>query len=440
MSEYDTNTQIIFITKFLKLFNIQSLCDFKTEISVKTLKTQKDFLTHINELVPELLSLFPKSKIGLSRKNNKIDTEELAVATLLKCLNILNIGFVKIHKSTHNIVRLVKPNLMYMQYIFNQTMNDIIQDTDIMKDIDHNNHKINFDDYVKCETCDKVHNYPLQSDIEDYGHPTNSPCINDFSEPIIKTIESQESVVRPVYVKDENGKVSQVDFFTTNNGDKACILQHKITYKTAYEPSHINRFKYIKYKIPFGQTVNLDHVMLTNVKELRNVFAIVMEYGGYWSPAVNGNTLCSLKNIGDPNKQKYIEIPITTNDFHLPMNHIKHHEVCIILCFVELDDLKVDIFVKKETNPEYIPIPYDQEIRYSNGMHNTFVVHDNMCGMLRAPIFMIPYVTDTLIQRDPKWTIVDGKDMTVGELMQVTNKDGKVSTMTHQEFHEKYCM
>lgn len=436
MSEYDNNDQIIFITKFLKLFGIQSLCDFKTEISVKVLKTQKNFLTHINELIPELLSLFPKSKIGLSRKNNVIDTEELAVTTLLKCLNILNIGFVKIHKSTHNAVRLVKPNLVYMQYIFNHTMNDIVHDIKPVKDI---NHEQNFDDYVKCETDNKVHNYP-RADVVDYGYSLNLPCINDFSEPTIRTVASQKDVIEPMYVKDEHGKVQQVEFFTTKNGDKVRIIRHESVYQTSYKPSSINHFKYIKHKIPYGQTVNLDHVSITNIKELRNVFAIVMEYGGYWSPAVNGNTLCSLENIGEPNKQKYIEIPITTNDFHLPMNHIKHHEVYIILCFVELDDLKVDIFVKKETNPEYIPIPYDQEIRYSNGMHNTFVVHDNMCGMLRAPIFMIPYVTDTLIQRDPKWTIVDGKDVTVSELIQITNKDGVISTMTQQEFHEKYCM
>lgn len=437
MSEYDTNTQIIFIIKFLKLFGVQSLCDFKTEISVKILKTQKNFLTNVNKLVPELLSLFPKSKIGLSRKNNVIDTEELAVTTLLKCLNILNIGFVKIHKSTHNAVRLVKPNLLYMQYIFNHTMNNIVQDTDDVKDI---NHKINFDEYIKCDTNDKVYKYPNRENVEDYGHPTNSPCINDFSEPTIRTVTSQRDVIKPIYVKDETGNINQVDFFMTKNGDTAKIIRHESVYETSYKPSQINHFKYKKYKIPYGQTVNLDHVIITNTKELRNVFAIVMEYGGYWSPAVNGNTLCSLKNIGDSAAQKYIEIPITTNDFHLPMNHIKYHEVNIILCFVELDDLKVDIFIKKDSNPKYIPIPYEQDIRYSNGMHNTFVVQDNMCGMLRAPIFMIPYISPAITPRETHWDIINGKDVAVNELVQITTKDGEVSMMTHQEFHEKYCM
>lgn len=422
MSEYDNNDQIIFITKFLKLFGIQSLCDFKTEISVKVLKTQKNFLAHINELIPELLSLFPKSKIGLSRKNNVIDTEELAVTTLLKCLNILNIGFVKIHKSTHNAVRLVKPNLVYMQYIFNHTMNDIVHDIKPVKDI---NHELNFDDYVKCDTDNKL---------------TLSSGISDLSEPTIRSMTSQRNVIEPIYVKDKDGNASQIKFFMTNNGDKAIFIRRESVYETSYKPSCVNHFKYIKYKIPYGQTVNLDHVMLTNIKELRNVFAIVMDYGDYWSPAVNGNTLCSLENIGEPNKKKYIEIPITTNDFHLPMNHIKHHEVYIMLCFVELNDLKVDIFVKKETNPEYIPIPYEQEIRYSNGMHNTFIVRDSMCGMLRTPIFMIPYISPTITPRETLWSIADGKDVTVSELVQITNKDGEVSTMTHQEFHEKYCM
>lgn len=420
--QYNTDKQVIFIIKFLKLFGVKSLCDFKTEISVKTLKTQKNFLVSVNEQVAELISLFPKSKIGLSRKNNKIDTEEVAIATLLKCLNILNIGFTKIHKSTCNVVRLVKPNLLYMQYIFNQTMNDIVHNIDIVKDI---NHEINLDDYVKCETDSKV---------------TISSYINDFSEPVIRTISSNRDVIEPMYIKGEHGKISQVDFFVTNNGDKASILKREVMYKTSYKPSHMPSFKCIKYKIPFGQTVNLDHVIVTNTEQLRNVVAVVMNYGGYSSPAVNGNTLCSLENIGDPKYQKYIEIPITTNDFHLLMNHIKYHDIYIMLCFVELENLTADVFIKKEINPKYIPIPYEQEIRYSNGMHNTFVVRDNMCGMLRSPIFDIPYISPSLTSRETRWDIRDGEYITVSELMHITSKDGKESTMTHREFHEKYCM
>lgn len=126
-----------FIKEFVKLYGFKSLIDFKTEISVKSLKRDKSFLSNINGSMSKIRELYPMTLFNLSRKEYLIDSENLAIKVLRKCLECSNITYEHIHKQSGNSMRLIFPNIMYMNYIIqenkNMDMKDIIHDLEMSK-------------------------------------------------------------------------------------------------------------------------------------------------------------------------------------------------------------------------------------------------------------------------------------------------------------------
>lgn len=106
-----------FLKSFVQIYGFSSLCDFKTEISIKELKKNDTLLERINAQMDVIRELFPMSLFNLKRKDYTIDTENLAIKVLRKCLECSNITYEHIHRQSGNILRLNPPNLLYMKYI-----------------------------------------------------------------------------------------------------------------------------------------------------------------------------------------------------------------------------------------------------------------------------------------------------------------------------------
>jgi hypothetical protein len=120
-----------FLQSFVILYGFRSLCDFETEISVKELKKKDPFLQEVNQMMCQITRLFPMSLFNLKRKDYLIDSENLAIKVLRKCLECTNIPYEHLHRQHGNVLRLIPPNIMYMNYIIQK------MDATEMKDIVH---------------------------------------------------------------------------------------------------------------------------------------------------------------------------------------------------------------------------------------------------------------------------------------------------------------
>lgn len=143
-----------FLKSFVTVYGFHSLHDFTTEISIKKLKQNKTFLTEVNNHMDTIRSLFPMSLFNLKRKDYCIDTENLAIKVLRKCLECTNITYEHIHKQNGNVLRLNLPNLFYMKYILQNMnmheMNDLVHGLDwLMINQIFNNKEISILDFKK---------------------------------------------------------------------------------------------------------------------------------------------------------------------------------------------------------------------------------------------------------------------------------------------------
>ena len=84
MSKNDLIQQICFVNKSLPIYNIKCLSDYVSTISQKQITS--DMITQINLNMDEFKNLFPTNKFNLSRKKYQIDTSNLAMSFLRKCL------------------------------------------------------------------------------------------------------------------------------------------------------------------------------------------------------------------------------------------------------------------------------------------------------------------------------------------------------------------
>lgn len=109
--------QIQFLHKFIKLYGFSGINDFKTKISCSQLKKKDNFIKNINVFMPELKKHFKPSTLNLARKKYVIDTHQLALSILKNCLQQSNIGFEIIKTSKTNMLRLRKPNILFINYI-----------------------------------------------------------------------------------------------------------------------------------------------------------------------------------------------------------------------------------------------------------------------------------------------------------------------------------
>jgi hypothetical protein len=116
--------QIKFLNEFVKIYGFKHIADFKTAISNKHLE-YNDFLTQINNKIPELKKYFVISHFNLSRKQYKIESTSLALSVLKKALQLANINFEMFRKNNTHHLRLIPPNNIYIEYI--QDMSNIQQ-------------------------------------------------------------------------------------------------------------------------------------------------------------------------------------------------------------------------------------------------------------------------------------------------------------------------
>lgn len=128
--------QLKFIDKFVKLFGFKNIADYDTKITVSQFKNTKKntmtFLNNINKQMDNIKKHFKTGPLSLARKKYVIDTPELAMSVLKKCLQQANIGFEIKKTKKANFVRLIPTNKLLSKYIIN--MDNICQH---VENIDH---------------------------------------------------------------------------------------------------------------------------------------------------------------------------------------------------------------------------------------------------------------------------------------------------------------
>lgn len=118
--------QIKFIDKaLLPIFGIKSIIDYKTEISVKTLKKDTDFLNRLNNELGGLKDNFPVREFSLNKSDGKIKTLPQAFGLLKKCLQLANVLFEINNRSNTTYLRLIPKNFILDNYIKHIEMSDI---------------------------------------------------------------------------------------------------------------------------------------------------------------------------------------------------------------------------------------------------------------------------------------------------------------------------
>lgn len=78
--------------KLLPIFNIKSIIDYDTKISLSTLKDNPEFLNNINSILPQLKKIYPVKILNLTKSKNIRSTEH-AVGILKKILILCGVNY-----------------------------------------------------------------------------------------------------------------------------------------------------------------------------------------------------------------------------------------------------------------------------------------------------------------------------------------------------------
>jgi hypothetical protein len=114
--------QIKFLDKvLLPIFNIGSVIDYGSSVSLKDIKNDTNMLNKLNYVLNDLKDIYPVKEFNLHKSDNKIKTASQAFGILKKCLYIANILF----DINDNMVRLIKNNIVLDNYIKSHKMSDI---------------------------------------------------------------------------------------------------------------------------------------------------------------------------------------------------------------------------------------------------------------------------------------------------------------------------
>lgn len=108
----------------LPIYGFQGINDYNYSISSQDIT--KDMMDKINNEITVINKIFNLGSFNLSRKKYIIDNQKLALNFLRKILIQTFIPFQNIHTQSKNLMRLVPPNFLLMNYINQKTMNQII--------------------------------------------------------------------------------------------------------------------------------------------------------------------------------------------------------------------------------------------------------------------------------------------------------------------------
>jgi len=137
----DKIKQIEFIDqKLLLLYNIKSVQDYNSKVSLNSIKKIKNIIEDLNKLLPKIKELFPVKEFNLHKTGNKITSHTQAFAILKTCLDLANIPYEVIRCNKVASVRLIEKNNSLENYINKYKMSDVrVRDSFIMKsDYDQN--------------------------------------------------------------------------------------------------------------------------------------------------------------------------------------------------------------------------------------------------------------------------------------------------------------
>ncbi len=122
----DKLKQIKFIDqKLLPIFNIQSIIDYKSKVSLNNIRQNKNIINDLNDNLDEIKTIFRVKEFNFHKTQNKVKSYTQAFALLKKCLDICNIPYDTIQEGKHNNLRLIEKNILLENYIKYQKMSDI---------------------------------------------------------------------------------------------------------------------------------------------------------------------------------------------------------------------------------------------------------------------------------------------------------------------------
>ena len=112
--------QLTFLDKFIKVFGFKHIADYDTRVAVSDLKkSESTLLPLVNNYIQEIwqYNLFKKTPFNLARKSYQVDSAELALAVLKKCLQQANIPYETQHTKHGNQLRLLSESNLLNEYI-----------------------------------------------------------------------------------------------------------------------------------------------------------------------------------------------------------------------------------------------------------------------------------------------------------------------------------
>ena len=91
--------QLAFLDRFVRVYGFKNIADYETRITVsqfKGLQIKQNFLKQINNEMDNIKKYFKTGPLNLARKKYIIDSPELAMSILKKCLEQAGINYIGI--------------------------------------------------------------------------------------------------------------------------------------------------------------------------------------------------------------------------------------------------------------------------------------------------------------------------------------------------------